>query len=180
MYFEGMKSVGECEGNKIEVLSTTNNLLDLSLIDGLVAEDGKIVAKKTIMNCNSSLKLKPNTKYKITTEKYDDNSSWIGFGYTANGVYTFVGNTGNQPNKVIEFTTPNEKDIKFYAGANGAGDIGNYLRLIKLEYANSSSTSSIAKHNTQQLTHEPLRAVGNVKDRYVLIDGNWYIERNRG
>ena len=32
--------------------------------------------------------------------------------------------------------------------------------------------------NTQQLTHEPLRAVGDVKDRYVLIDGKWYIERN--
>ncbi|MDD6401106.1 MAG: hypothetical protein PUG10_05810, partial [Lachnospiraceae bacterium] len=30
------------------------------------------------------------------------------------------------------------------------------------------------------LTHEPLRAVGEVKDRYILIDGKWYIEKKCG
>ena len=34
--------------------------------------------------------------------------------------------------------------------------------------------------NTQQLTHEPLRGTRDAKDRYILIDGKWYIERNCG
>ena len=37
-------------------------------------------------------------------------------------------NTNNQNNRVVEFTTPNEKDIIFCAGANGVNDIGHYLR----------------------------------------------------
>ena len=45
---------------------------------------------------------------------------------------------------------------------------------LEVTSANSDNTLS----NTHQLTHEPLRAVGEVKDRYVLIDGKWYIERN--
>ena len=44
----------------------------------------------------------------------------------------------------------------------------------------TSSNSDNSQSNTQQLTHEPLRAVGGVKDRYVLLNGNWYIERKCG
>ena len=47
-----------------------------------------------------------------------------------------------------------------------------------LEITSSNSDNTLS--NTQTLTHEPLRAVGDIKDKYVLIDGKWYIERNCG
>ena len=45
-----------------------------------------------------------------------------------------------------------------------------------LEITSANSDNTLL--NSQQLTHEPLRAVGNAKDKYTLIDDRWYIERN--
>ena len=55
---------------------------------------------------------------------------------------------------------------------NGATNIMIYEEEKPLSYIEP-------KYSIQNLTlSEPLRAVGNVKDRYVLKDGKWYIERN--
>ena len=66
--------------------------------------------------------------------------------------------------------TNTDREFAYFEGMKSVGE-GEELEITS---ANSDNTLS----NTRQLTHEPLRAVGEVKDRYVLIDGKWYIERN--
>ncbi|KFX58369.1 hypothetical protein KU40_04765 [Clostridium botulinum] len=73
-YFEGIKSVGEAEGNKISILSTGNNLFDInkSIPKSNTAKnvDGNsFTLSGTSTWCGTTgqkLILKPNTKYKIS------------------------------------------------------------------------------------------------------------------
>ena len=51
---------------------------------------------------------------------------------------------------------------------------------IQIEEGTTATDYVPYQSNAQQLTHEPLRAVGNVKDKYIMIDGKWYIERKYG
>ena len=68
--------------------------------------------------------------------------------------------------------TDTDREFMYFEGMKSVGECE------ELEITSSNSDSSAS--NTQQLTHGPLRGIGNVKDRYVLIDGNWYIEGNCG
>ena len=68
--------------------------------------------------------------------------------------------------------TDTDREFKYFEGMKSVGEGGT----LEITSANSDNTLS----NTHQLTHEPLRAVGEVKDRYTLIDGKWYIERKCG
>lgn len=69
-YFEGIKSFGEAEGNKISILSYTGNLLDIDLSSPNV-EDGvyyHYVSGAKIVNNDvftSSIKLPANTRYSL-------------------------------------------------------------------------------------------------------------------
>lgn len=65
-----------------------------------------------------------------------------------------------------------DQDFGYFEGMKSVGECED------LEVVSSNSDSTLS--NTQTLTHEPLRAVGDIKDKYVLIDGKWYIERNCG
>ena len=68
--------------------------------------------------------------------------------------------------------TDTDKEFRYFEGMKSVGEGGNLVI--------TSSNSDNSQSNTRQLTHEPLRAVGGVKDRYVLLNGNWYIERKCG
>ena len=68
--------------------------------------------------------------------------------------------------------TDTNREFKYFEGMKSVGECEE----LEITSANSDNTSS----NTQQLTHEPLRGVGDYRDRYVLIDGKWYIERKCG
>ena len=66
-----------------------------------------------------------------------------------------------------------DKEIpQYFEGMKSVGECED------LEVTSSNSDGTLS--NTQTLTHEPLKAVGGIKDRYVLIDGEWNIERNCG
>ena len=68
--------------------------------------------------------------------------------------------------------TNTDREFGYFEGMKSVGECeNNTLEIICKNNDNSKS-------NTQTLTHEPLRAVGDIKDKYVLIDGKWYIERN--
>lgn len=151
MYFEGMKSVGECEelevksGNK-NILNPTKNLkypyfipkgtkLTLSTKDGVPSEGGNVLL-------------------------YDINGN----------IQWFPIDSGESTN-----TITTSKDIYYMQNQLINDDIE-----FQVEIGNVATSYVPYTVNTQQLTHEPLRAVGNAKDRYVLIDGKWYIERNCG
>lgn len=66
--------------------------------------------------------------------------------------------------------TDTDREFGYFEGMKSVGECE--------ELAITSANSDNSLSNTQRLIHEPLRAVGGVKDRYVMIDGKWYIERN--
>ena len=68
--------------------------------------------------------------------------------------------------------TNTDREFGYFEGMKSVGECE------ELEIISTNSDNTLL--NTQQLTHEPLRAVGDAKDRYVLIDGKWYIERKCG
>ena len=68
--------------------------------------------------------------------------------------------------------TDTDREFMYFEGIKSVGECE--------ELAITSANSDNSLLNTQQLTHEPLRAVGNTKDRYVVIDGKWYIEKKCG
>ena len=65
--------------------------------------------------------------------------------------------------------TNTDREFGYFEGMKSVGECEE----LAITSANSDNSSS----NTQQLTHEPLRAAGDARDRYVLIDGKWFIER---
>ena len=84
---------------------------------------------------------------------------------------TINGNdTGANISKVV--VTDTNREFGYFEGMKSVGECE------ELEITSSNSDNSLS--NTQQLTHEPLRGVGETKDRYVLLNGNWYIERKCG
>ena len=131
--------------------------------------------------------LYPNTKYYITfNADVDRNNIVIDLGGNHVVLDCKVGF-----NKV-EITTPSDTTNLLTFSGTGVNidhvkvtqqDIDEYFEGMKsvgeceeLEIISTNSDNTLS--NTQRLTHEPLRAVGDVKDRYILIDGKWYIERN--
>ncbi len=68
--------------------------------------------------------------------------------------------------------TNTDREFGYFEGMKSVGECEE----LAITSANSDNTLS----NAQQLTHEPLRGTRDAKDRYVLIDGKWYIERKCG
>ena len=138
--------------------------------------------------------LKPNTQYtlsipslltnnKLCYALYDDESS-------INSWQKNIQGQGNISTNEITFTTPNRKTVAVVGVYgdynvlynNGAQDgivtIGNYRKL-QLEVGNINSEFNSQKQNKiKVLLNEPLRAVGDVKDRLCVKDGKLMIERN--
>lgn len=173
-YFEGMKSVGECEELGITcrnsvIDNTQNKMADIPMDTGTEVSDNRVLV----------------TGFNIITADTNPNS-----------VELFDKDL-NKVSPSTDWTSVSKRFYrkdKTYIGAVNDGT-AYYVRYRCLRTASSTSltpddidnfifadknnpTTKAYQSNTQQLTHEPLRAVGDVKDRYVLIDGKWYVERN--
>ena len=184
-YFEGMKSVGQDDvnGHKIEILSQNKNLLPLSH----VSTDSEGYGNRQSSNWDN-VRLKPNTKYTLSytgkATNYTNNYMW--------GIWITEQKTGKAitDNHIIKsevtdislsFTTTNEEYYKIQLVPNNGDTTGSYLfkpNTVILEEGEKTSYVPYALNKKEILLTEPLRAVGDAKDRYVLIDGKWYIERN--
>ena len=184
-YFEGMKSVGQDDvnGHKIEILSQNKNLLPLSH----VSTDSEGYGNRQSSNWDN-VRLKPNTKYTLSytgkATNYTNNYMW--------GIWIREQKTGKEitDNHIIKsevtdislsFTTTNEEYYKIQLVPNNGDTTGSYLfkpNTVILEEGEKTSYVPYALNKKEILLTEPLRAVGDAKDRYVLIDGKWYIERN--
>ena len=187
MYFEGMKSVGECEGNVIEVSSEGGNLIDINKFayNTLLNDNQSIIQNRQHVSYLEYIPVKPNTEYKYILEQKATNNPYNGtvvhfYDYNKNIKSVFwisdlIGTTGTTLLRIpsdcyyVRFTW------NITGGANT--DLESIKTLCFKEGANAIPNEP-HQSNTQQLTHEPLRAVGSIKDRYVLIDGKWFIERN--
>ena len=174
-YFEGMKSVGECED--LEVKSGNKNLFYGDIEKGFINQTtglnlgwGEYFRSKEYIPCN------PNTRYSCAF-KYSNKLTYAYFFYyDKNKKFIKSDNAwsvGNSPSDCQYIR------ISGQCVSSGNTDINKVSEVI-LEKGTVITDYIPHQSNTQQLTHEPLRAVGDVKDRYVLIDGKWYIERNCG
>ena len=179
-YFEGMKSVGECED--LEIVSNNKNLYNF---------DWTILSTKNDYGTSNGYfgtiqKLRPNTKYYITIK----NNNNINFGnyyvYTQGSSkgFIWVVNPGQnvQGNNSGAILT-DDTGFVFFRTSNNTDDVLNKLNQLTFQIEEGTETTEYTppKHNKQTMTHEPLRGLPNgVKDKYVIIDGKWYIERNCG
>ncbi len=194
-YFKGMKSVGECEGNKIEVVAQNKNLFTSEVIDALCtlenwvgngAYKNNYVAYKlihfktdvTYTNTIPEIKVPPHFYPILFLEKVD-NGNFISSGWYQN-------DTDNEKiisAKTYTFTPKNESSFVAYVYDWNQENMQKLRKVleqnIQTEIEETSTEFVVSKSNKKEiLLSEPLRAVGNIKDKYVIIDGKWYIERN--
>ena len=185
-HFEGMKSVGEHEGNKIEIEVTCKNLFDIKdgwrvgkTIDHIT---GAEISYPSEM-CTDFIDIKPNTQYYLKT-------------------YNYV--TSHRSPITVYFYDINKRVVRASSSGNGLAFNGRYegsftspqnaeymrVRLVtndtsvltQLEEGNVATSYVPHAKNTKEITlQEPLRALPNgVKDRVMKVGGRYYVERNCG
>ena len=228
-YFKGMKSVGECEDNKIEILSQNKNLLkntSLSTKNEWVTFNGSIVEgvhnNKAIYATYVST---PQNYYDILQQqlyskldgiKKISGNKWYTLSFYAKGngfVITHIypsaidssikgfidgvecglmGDGYNNWDLTDEwvrhtYTFKTNSDMNPYANllfrlmppSNGVENVA-YISCPMIEEGKVATEFFNDNSNKKEiLMNEPLRGLPNgVKDKYVIIDGKWYIERN--
>ncbi len=180
-YFKGMKSVGEQEGNKIEILSNNGNLFNKNMEStrGYIADetdkiivdgDGIATGNRTTDYINISNFNTIYLAYKINGTHiryalYDKNKTQIKWELVLNMLNGYKINTVNA--NYIRVSTG-------YYDDNG----DNFNSLLISPVLINPHMNIDGKQNKKEILHDPLRKVETVADRYVLIDGKWYIERN--
>lgn len=207
-YFKGMKSVGECEGNKIEILSQNKNLINFT-IDNIYNTDPSCTIKQEEDGA-TSIKASYNSPYWLKegffVEKGEKYSITI-VGKKSSSEYSamsFGGKNLNYYNSVDRWlvvaetsgncitTIDNYGTYKTTATAKNTGYItrffihdssGRNIYTIKnIQIEKADTPTDIVPYNSNKkeiLMNEPLRGLPNgTKDKYVIIDGKWYIERN--
>lgn len=188
-YFKGMKSVGECEDNKIEILSNNGNLWNgefeigsLDVDNGVENANGInrkrtpyieiIPNKQCSFKINDFVQISGNDNYNINIHFYDSNKQAIlnnqgkaSYYYITNGdTFTFTTPTNA---KYIRMRTENNRTLTPFS--------------LTLTYGTTVIATQGKSNKKEILLSEPLRGLPNgTKDKYVIIDGKWYIERNVG
>ena len=192
-YFEGMKSVGECEDNKIELMSNTKNIVNTSLWSDTGIVDGrKVLYGKGWLPHQTSIKIPLNVKkgvsYFVSAEGVNaisSNLSRMAFGKGTNSTtyktqYVDVNaNVSYQTKNVV--VADDDYDFVFFDFQNNTD--GNYIfedNFIICKSNDINEEFEYYKSNKKEITlSEPLRALPNgVKDKIVKIGGKHYVERN--
>ena len=183
-----------------EVISTNDNLLLDSYVNGHLDVDSVIPIDKVVFQSyGTSLKyLSPNTEYTIQFEsdsngKLDalalNSSDVIGNLNIVKGVnnfnittsdkitinYLWTTGIGFNASKIV--VTPKvDQDFGYFKAMKSVGQ--NDVDGHKIEILSSNSDNTLS-NKKEILMNEPLRGLPNgTKDKYVIIDGKWYIERN--
>lgn len=196
-YFKGMKSVGECEDNKIEILSKNKNEIKVPSftlnLTNVLYEIYKV--KLPIMGKTFSYRY----DYEIISISEEQDSFYTNLAGSSKNSFN-----PSYVNADFDITKVNQR---LYNGAKGTvirNNITNNdlhtlvdLRCIRtlapvtmtykitnfaLYFSDNADTYIPHAENKKEiLLNEPLRGLPNgVKDKYVIIDGKWYIERNCG
>ncbi|MBP3888991.1 MAG: hypothetical protein J6F30_15310, partial [Cellulosilyticum sp.] len=172
-YFEGMKSVAELEGNKIEIISRNKNLFDGELELGSISTShGGNTTNTRCIRSKNYIKVRPNT-----TIIQSNDLGYESIIYIYDKDKNLIAHLGSK----YSFTIPeNGEYIRF---RSSTGNSENNLN-VKYQFEEGSVATSYVPHTTNkkeiQLS-EPLRGLPNgVRDRIVLKDGGLMIERNTG
>ena len=178
-YFKGMKSVGECEGNKIEILSNNNGSLS-NISTHNFSTNGQYVHHKLL----EPIKNGESFKICYTNNSNKDVILGIALYYPSGIVYGSFGGAGSHSCVYTNNTGETLKEIVTYRDNDFDGLVIENFSITKVTDTKDTSFVDYKpyKHNKKEiLLSEPLRGLPNgVKDKYVMIDGKWYIERNCG
>ena len=191
-YFEGLQSSFEEKVNsegkyEIEILMNNKNLYTYGDLKNWNYSNG---TNKAILEC---VRVQPNTTYTLS-KKGEGLLHAIEY---STPKYNYIGNTQYDHNFVytnrdgIEyrvdnatgyttFTTGKNINYLWITGSNGATgeEVVNQTE-IQLEKGNSKTNYIPHKQNKiKLLLDEPLRAVGNTKDRLCIKDNKLVVERN--
>lgn len=185
-HFEGMKSsfedkVQEDNSYKMEILSNNKNLFDVNTYHSGSAmiefknHGFRLYTTNPRAYCNAvfNIKVKPFTNYRIYTDfrvtsgnalmdVYTKSNKWLA---NTNGAFNTKDNT--------------ELSFRFYCSGStpSVGDV-QYSNIRLIEVGNNTDFVE-HKHNKIQFSSiEPLRRVGNSKDKLVFKDNKLMIERN--
>ena len=187
-YFEGMKSVGECEDNKIEIVTRGKNLFDKSkATPGFILNTNLPTNSYDAENLLSDyIPVKPNTKYFYSFKGYTvgtgqyDNTTWTGFlFYTDRNEYSYIGSRGviSASDEMFVTSPSNAKYIRI-------GSRFLQQKNVTVQFVESDVVTEYTPYvlNKKEITlSEPLRALpGGVKDKVVKVGGKCYFERNCG
>ena len=174
-YFEGLKSIGENQNNKIDILSCNGG----NIISNPRYKRGYYVDYRNgnekegvIYSCTDYIEIEPNRKIRVVNANlniafYDSNKNYI-----KRTLKDFIGGDTNfktiTPSNAsyVRFSTPNEAigtEGCFYG--DSIGDINTEIRIDKKEIS----------------LNEPLRGLPNgIKDTIEKINGEWKIVRKVG
>lgn len=174
-YFKGMKSVGQDDenGHKIEILSRNKNLyVDCFEFGDIQKPSGLNSPSASVYRTKDYIKVEPNTRYSFS-RKFT--SKWhVLYFYDINKKYIRYNDTFG-----TKFVTPNNVYYVRYKFllTDSSGDY-----IMQIEKGESITNYIKGKQNKKEiLLNEPLRGLPNgIRDKYVIIDGKWYIERNCG
>lgn len=182
-YFKGMKSVGECEdGNKIEILSKNKNIVNRKVAD-MKHSEGTYVTNDSGGYANpSAIIYLPKGKYIFSIDGYNV------LNFVDGGIFIWKEDLLVENCRKIGTDKPfeildGEVGFTWYGCVNeGKGETITSLvgKNIQVELGETRTSYVESKSNKKEITlNEPLRALPNgVKDKLVIIDGKWYIERN--
>ena len=158
----------------IEVITTGKNLFDLNTAyHGTINASGVIGSNESFRTSNY-IPTQPNTTYYFSTTQISGQTSkqiYIAY-YNKNGSFLSRDSYNLYENA---FTTP-ANCYYMRAGVYTDGQEN-----VMLEKGNAKTTYEAYKSNTQLYTLDnPLRAIGNVKDKLYIENGYLYVERKIG
>lgn len=177
--------------NKL-TLNTGNNNSNYFYIDGIGFNASKIVVTPKVDNDFGYFKGMKSVgeceDLEVVSNKMSLPEDKIGNGHTVKPIWSITYNDVKDYlqyfNEVLSYNACNNK-FDFYIIYENNDKQKPLVIWINLDTFNKHQAfiefNSHIKSNKQTLTHEPLRGLPNgVKDKYVIIDGKWYIERNCG
>lgn len=189
-YFEGMKSSFEDklqdDGTyKMEILSNNKNFFDINKVVFQMIGYNII---STIEGNSIRIKNEHNTGYgtefirlhlekgvyTINADINDVKGSSLGFRIFTNGQYSSA-------TKNLTFNLKYNQEVRFYyyLGMPSTTECECLLSNIQIKKVSSENSYIEPKSNKIQFSSiEPLRGIGDVKDRFVFKDGKLMIERN--
>ena len=188
-YFEGMKSCFEDKlqddgSYKMEILSNNENLFDMKSYQELLKNDSNITITENGFQTSNGVaiskydilaRFKPNTQYKVSVKR--KNIGGDTFNLRLNIFYT----DGTRSNVYTTLTSEPNKTISKIGFAWGTQSNGHITQMEDIHISEYSENYIMHKSNKIQFSLiEPLRAVGNVKDRFVFKNGKLMIERKLG
>lgn len=174
-YFEGLQSSFEEKVNdegkyEIEILMKNKNLFDGKLEQGAYNNAGeKITNGNYALRSVNKIKVNPNTTYTFSMKDYTGTIYVCEYHND-----TFIKQTNVGSTRSIT-TNPLTNCITFNTSNNG-----NSLPVIsdiQLETGNRTSYVPNKQNKIKLLINEPLRAIGDVKDRLCINNGKLVVER---